>query len=185
MAGSDAAPAVPVDPNSERPIGWCLLSSNHDSPRLTGYAATLFAYVVVVGTVALLGGLTGRRLPHAMSTRDLVVTALAAQKLSRLVTKSTVAAPVRAPFTRPAGDGGPGEVMEQPRSDGGIGHSIGELLSCPFCFDVWMITALTIGEVFAPRATRMITDATAALAGADFLHLAYATAQQIAEGERA
>lgn len=119
-----------------------------------------------------------------MSTRDLVLTALAAQKLSRLVTKSTVATPVRAPFTRPTGDdGGPGEVMEQPRADDGVGHSIGELLSCPFCLDVWVITGLTIGQVFAPRATRVVTEATAALAGADFLHLAYATAQQIAEGE--
>ncbi len=31
--------------------------------------------------------------------------------------------------------------------------------------------------------THMVTDAAAALAGADFLHLAYAIAQQIAEGE--
>lgn len=150
---------------------------------LGGYMVTILAYGTLVAAAALLGGLTGRRLPRAMNVHDLLVTALAAHKLSRLVTKGAVTAPVRAPFTRPAGDGGPGEVMEQPKSGEGVGHSIGELLSCPFCFDVWLITVLTIGQVFAPRATHMVKDAAAALAGADFLHLAYATAQQIAEGE--
>lgn len=155
---------------------------SNDSRPLRGYTATIVIYAVAVGAVALLGGLTGRRLPDTMSTRDLVLTAFAAHKLSRLMTKGTVTAPVRAPFTEPDGEGGPGEVMEQPKADDGIGRSIGELLSCPFCFDVWLITAMTIGHVFAPRMTRTVTEATAALAGADFLHLAYATAQQIAEG---
>ncbi|MET8800570.1 DUF1360 domain-containing protein [Nocardia sp. NPDC004568] len=160
-------------------------AAEHSDPRpLGGYTATILAYAGSVGAVTLLGGLTGRRLPDSMSTRELVVTALAAHKLSRLMTKGTVTAPVRAPFTWPTGDdGGPGEVMERPRADDGVGRSLGELLSCPFCFDVWLITALTIGHVFAPRVTRTVTEATAALAGADFLHLAYATAQQIAEGE--
>jgi hypothetical protein len=159
------------------------MRSSNDPRPLSGYIATILAYAGSVGAVTLLGGLTGRRLPDSMGTRDLVVTALAAHKLSRLMTKGTVTAPVRAPFTRPTGDGGPGEVMEQPRAEDGVGHSIGELLTCPFCFDVWLITAMTIGHVFAPRATRTVAEATAALAGADFLHLAYATAQQIAEGE--
>lgn len=156
---------------------------NNDPRPLSGYTATILAYTGAVGAVTLLGALTGRRLPDSMSTRDLVVTALAAHKLSRLMTKGTVTAAVRAPFTRPTGDGGPGEVMEQPKAADGIGHSLGELLSCPFCFDVWLITAMTIGHIFAPRVTRTVTEATAALAGADFLHLAYATAQQIAEGD--
>ncbi len=160
---------VPAMSENRRPLG--------------GYLVTILAYSTLVAAAALLGGLTGRRLPHAMSVHDLLLTALAAHKLSRLVTKGAVTAPVRAPFTRPTGDGGHGEVMEQPKSDAGVGHTIGELLSCPFCFDVWLITALTIGQVFAPRATHMVKDAAAALTGADFLHLAYATAQQIAEGE--
>ncbi|MGK8524917.1 DUF1360 domain-containing protein [Nocardia asteroides] len=163
----------------------CGVSVMTDDPRsLRGYAATIVAYAAVVAAVALLGGATGRKLPGAMSAGNLVVTALAAHKLSRLGTKAAVTAPVRAPFTRPAPhDGGPGEVAEEPKSPDGVQHSIGELLSCPFCFDVWVITGLTVGHVFAPRATRVVTDAAAALAGADFLHLAYATAQQLAEGE--
>ncbi|WP_397518026.1 DUF1360 domain-containing protein [Rhodococcus oxybenzonivorans] len=98
------------------------------------------------------------------------------------MTKDAVTTPLRAPFTQHAGDGGPGEVMEKPQASDGVKHSIGELLTCPFCFDVWVITGFTIGHVFAPRATRMVADAMAALAGADFLQLAYATAQQVAEG---
>ncbi len=153
------------------------------SPSLGGRALMIAGYAMVVAAVTLLGGLTGRRLPHGMSAGDLVRTAFAAHKLSRLVTKGAVTAPVRAPFTSPSGDGGPGEVMEQPKRGNGAVGSIGELLSCPFCFDVWIITALTIGQVFAPRATRTVIDGAAALAGADFLHLVYASAQQIAEGE--
>ncbi|MFR9768624.1 DUF1360 domain-containing protein [Nocardia sp. SC052] len=155
-----------------------------NSRHVGGYAATMVAYATVVAAVALLGNATGRKLPRDMTIRDLVVTAFATHKLSRLGTKAAVTAPVRAAFTRPAAaDGGPGEVAEEPKATDGIGRSIGELLSCPFCFDVWAITGLTIGYVFAPRMTRVLTDAAAALAGADFLHLAYATAQQIAEGE--
>lgn len=154
-----------------------------ESRSLGGYAATLLLYGLVVTAAALLAAATGRTLPRGMTTGELVRAALAAHKLSRLVTKSSVATPVRAPFTRPAGDGGPGEVGETPKRETGLWHSLGELLSCPFCLDVWVVTGLTLGHVFAPRLTRVLTDAAAALAGADFLHLAYATAQQIAEGE--
>lgn len=138
-------------------------------------------YTVVVATATLLGAVTNRQLPRGMSVRELAVTALAAHKISRTVTKASITTPLRAPFTTHTGHGGPGEVMEQPKADDGVERSFGELLSCPFCFDVWAVTGLTIGQVFAPRATRLVVDALAALAGADFLHLAYATAQQVAE----
>lgn len=148
---------------------------------LSGYVATMVMFGITVTVAAVLGRSTHRKLPQAMSVQDLIVTALAAHKLSRTVTKDAITAPIRAPFTRPAGDGGPGEVMEQPAATDGLAHSIGELLTCPFCFDVWVITGFTLGHVFAPRTTRMVADALAALTGADFLHLAYASAQQIAQ----
>lgn len=157
-------------------------SSTTSERSLNGYAATMAAYTFVVAVVTVLGALTNRQLPRAMTVRELVITAFAAHKLSRTVTKDAVTTPLRAPFTHHAGDGGPGEVMEKPQASDGVKHSIGELLTCPFCFDVWVITGFTIGHVFAPRATRMVADAMAALAGADFLQLAYATAQQVAEG---
>jgi hypothetical protein len=58
---------------------------------------------------------------------------------------------------------------------------VGELLTCPFCLDVWVATAFVIGLVFAPRLTRLIAGGLASLAGADFLQLAYAMAQESAE----
>ncbi|TQM32031.1 DUF1360 domain-containing protein [Nocardia bhagyanarayanae] len=152
-----------------------------DNRSRSGYLATLVIYAITVVAVAVLGRLTHRKLPEAMCVQDLVTTAFAAHKLSRTVTKDAVVAPLRAPFTRPAGDGGPGEVMERPKADDGVAHSIGQLLTCPFCFDVWVVTGFTVGHVFAPRTTRMIGESLAVLAGADFLHLAYATAQRIAE----
>lgn len=145
-----------------------------------GHVAILIAYGMLVVAIAGLSVLTGKILPGKMSTRDLVVTGAAAHKLSRTLTKDAVTSPLRAPFTEHEGDGGPGEVMESPKHSEGLRGSLGELLTCPFCFDVWTITALTVGHVFAPRVTQVCVDALAALAGADFLHLAYAKAQQVA-----
>jgi hypothetical protein len=61
-------------------------------------------------------------------------------------------------------------------------HSLGELLTCPFCLDAWVATVFTIGLVFAPRLTRLVAGTATALAGSDFLQLAYARAQRAAEG---
>ncbi|SQI29284.1 membrane protein [Rhodococcus coprophilus] len=30
--------------------------------------------------------------------------------------------------------------MDRPRGHSGLRHSLGELMTCPFCFDVWAIT---------------------------------------------
>lgn len=74
---------------------------------LNGYAATMAAYTFVVAVVTVFGALTNRQLPRAMTVRELVITAFAAHKLSRTVTKDAVTTPLRAPFTQHAGDGGP------------------------------------------------------------------------------
>lgn len=153
-----------------------------ENSELGGYVATLLLYGLFVTVVAVLTAVTPKRLPDRMGVRDLVVSAAAAHKLSRTVTKTSVTRPLRAPFTKPGEKGGPGKVMDRPVGRTGLKHSIGELLTCPFCFDVWAITAVTVGRVFVPRATAVIVDALAALTGADFLHLAYARAQQAAEG---
>ncbi len=135
---------------------------------------------VLVVTIAVLSAVTGRDLPRRMNTRDLLLAAVAVHKLSRTITKDAVTSPLRAPFTDHEGDGGPGEVMESPKYPAGARRSVGELLTCPFCFDVWAVSALTVGQVFAPRPTGLCVDTLAVLTGADVLHLAYAKAQQIA-----
>lgn len=152
-------------------------------PRpLAGYVLTMSAFGVLVAAAGSLAALTGRRLPRKVSAYDLLLITLGAHKLSRTLTKDAVTSPLRAPFTTYQDTGGPAEVMEEVRHSGKLRHSLGELLSCPFCLDMWVVTAHIIGLLFAPRFTRLVAATFTALAGADFLQLAYARAQQAAEG---
>jgi hypothetical protein len=98
------------------------------------------------------------------------------------LSKDAVTSPLRAPFTQYSGTGGPAEVNEEARHDSQLRHSLGELLTCPFCLDMWVATGFAIGLVFAPRFTRLMAGVFTALAGADFLQLAYAKMQQSAQG---
>lgn len=154
-----------------------------DNPRpLGGYLAVLVVYggVVAVAVVAALA--SGRSLPSRWRVQDLLILTLGTHKLSRTLTKDAVTSPLRAPFTHYTGTAGPAEVAEEVREHNQLRHSLGELLTCPFCLDMWVATGFAIGLVFAPRPTRLIAGVFSALAGADFLQLAYAMAQQSAEG---
>jgi hypothetical protein len=153
-----------------------------DSPRpLGGYLAVLSIYGIVVGLATLIAVVTGRRLPTQWRLQDLVTVTLGTHKLSRTLSKDPVTSPLRAPFTHYAGSGGVAEVNEEVRRDSQLRHSLGELLTCPFCLDMWVATGFAVGLVFAPRLTRLIAGVFSALAGADFLQLAYAIAQHSAE----
>jgi hypothetical protein len=154
-----------------------------DNPRpLGGYLVVLVAYGVVVAVATATAALTGRRLPEQWRLQDLATITLGAHKLSRTLTKDAVTSPLRAPFTYYEGTAGPAEVHEEVRQEGALRHALGELLTCPFCLDVWVTTACVIGLLFAPRFTRLIVGSFTVLAGADFLQLAYAKAQQSAQG---
>ncbi|UXA08375.1 DUF1360 domain-containing protein [Mycobacterium sp. SMC-2] len=154
-----------------------------DEPRpLGGYLAVLVIYSVVVAVATAAALLRGRTLPERWRIQDLVTVTLGTHKLSRTLAKDAVTSPLRAPFTRFAGSGGPAEVMEEVRDESPLRHSLGELLTCPFCLDMWVATGFAIGLVFAPRFTRLIAGVFTVLAGADFLQLAYAMAQRSAEG---
>jgi len=154
-----------------------------DNPRpLGGYLVVLFVYGTVVAVTALVASLTGRKLPDRWRTQDLLTVTCGTHKLSRSLTKDAVTSPLRAPLAEYAGTGGPAEVQEETRQDSQLRHSLGELLTCPFCLDMWVATAFVIGLIFAPRFTRLVAGCFTALAGADFLQLAYAMAQQSAQG---
>lgn len=155
--------------------------SGDNSRPLGGYVAVLAVYGAVVALAAVVAVATGRRLPERWRLHDLVTITLGTHKLSRTLTKDSVTSPLRAPFTRYAATGGPAEVQEEARHDSQLRHSLGELLTCPFCLDMWVATAFVIGLIFAPRWTRLIAGSFTALAGADFLQLAYAWAQQSVE----
>lgn len=153
-----------------------------DNPRpMSGYVAALGVYGSVVTLATVIAAATDRRLPARWSVQDLVTVTLGTQKLSRIVSKASVTSPLRAPFAQYRGTGGPAEVQEETRNSSQLRHAVGELLTCPFCLDVWVATAFVFGLIFAPRLTRLIAGSFASLAGADFLQLAYAMAQQAAE----
>lgn len=156
-----------------------------DNPRpLGGYVLVLAVYATLVGATALVAVATGRRLPVRWHVQDLITVTLGTHKLSRIVSKNAVTSPLRAPFTRYAGTAGPAELHEETRNASQFRHSMGELLTCPLCLDMWAATAFVIGLVFAPRFTRLVAGTFTALAGADFLQLGYAIAQQWAENPR-
>jgi hypothetical protein len=152
-----------------------------NSRPLGGYVAVLLTYGVLIALVAVVGAATGRSLPKGWTAEDLLTVTLGSHKLSRTLTKDAVTSPLRAPFAQYAGTGGPAEVMEETRHSSSLRHSVGELLTCPFCLDMWVVTVFVIGLVLAPRLTRLVAGTFTALAGADFLQLAYAKAQQSAQ----
>jgi hypothetical protein len=113
------------------------------------------------------------------------VTAVAAacgtHKLSRTLSKDAVTSPLRAPATQYSAPGGMADSNEDVSQDPHLRHSLRDLLTCPFCLEVWGATGFTVGLVFIPRFTRLIAGVFTALARADFLQLAYAIAQRSAE----
>jgi Protein of unknown function (DUF1360) len=141
---------------------------------LHGFAGSLAAYAVTTAGFAALTRFSGRQLPAAYPTRDLVVGGLAAHKFSRLIARGSVTSPLRAPFTEFEGPAGSSEHQESARGDHGFRHTVGELLTCPFCMDVWVGTAYVGALQVAPRAARAWAAIFAVTAVSDFLQHAYA-----------
>lgn len=151
--------------------------AGHDRP-LSGYVATLATYAGVTGGLTGLAALLGRRPPERLSAGDVALMSMATHKLSRLITKDSVTAPLRMPFARYERPIGEGEVAEQVRGEG-LAHAAGELLTCPFCVSVWVATGFAAGMVFAPRLTRLVAATFTAVAVSDIMQLGYATARQL------
>ena len=120
---------------------------------MSAFAAFLFAH-----------RRSGRELPERLAPGDIALVGAAAFKLSRLITKERVAAFIRAPFTEYQGRGSvPGEVEERPRARGGPRQAIGQLLTCPHCIGMWLVSMLTVGLVTVPRETRLVASVLSAL----------------------
>jgi hypothetical protein len=148
----------------------------HDRP-LGSYGILDVVYGGLVGAI----GLAARRRPlPELSTRDVALIGVATHRLARTIAKDPIASPIRMPFTRYDGVGGPAELHEEVVAEG-FGHAIGELVTCPFCLSQWVATGFVAGMVFAPRATRLVASTFAGVAVSDFLQYAYAGAQK-AEG---
>jgi uncharacterized protein DUF1360 len=146
---------------------------------LGGYMRVMGAYGAGVVGLGAVAALRRRPLPIRPSAGDLALVALATAKVSRLFTRDAVTSPLRAPFTRFSSAGGPAEVNEDVRGDG-TRHSVGELLTCPFCMGQWVATGFVFGLVLAPRLTRQVAGTFAALEAVDFLQFGRAIAEHAA-----
>jgi Protein of unknown function (DUF1360) len=137
-----------------------------------GYSALLGMYVVLVGLlIAVLRSRRHRAAP--LGLKDLMMMALATQRLSRLITKDSVLSPIRKPFTTFVEAAGEGEVNERVIGSG-FPHAVGELISCPFCIGQWVATGMVAGTVAAPTLTQSTVSVLAVAQVSDYLQLAYA-----------
>jgi hypothetical protein len=149
----------------------------HDRP-LGAYGVLDGVYLGLVGAIGLAARRRGRRLPD-LSVKDMALIGVATHRLSRTLAKDPITSPVRMPFVSYEGTGGPAELHEKVVADG-MGHAVGELLTCPFCLAQWVATGFVAGMIFAPRATRLVAATFAGVATSDFLQFAYAGAQKTA-----
>jgi uncharacterized protein DUF1360 len=146
-------------------------------PPLLSYAALMGAFGALFAGALVALGRRDRKLPDRLEFADLLTIGVASHKLSRLIAKDKVTSPLRAPFTELEAGGGPGEVEESARGHGAR-KAIGELLICPYCLGLWVVSAFAIGLLFAPRLTRFLAAIFAALTISDFLQVAYKAAEE-------
>ena len=127
--------------------------SPREPSHIAGYLGAMTAFGSGVLGLTLLGRMTGRSLPERYAVADLVLGGLATYKFARLISKDAVTTPLRMPFTEFKENAGSAEVIEQPR-DGHPVHTIGELLTCPFCLAPWIATPYVAGLTLAPQLAR-------------------------------
>ena len=120
---------------------------------LAGFSSSMAAYGLALAALAGLSRSRGGP-PERYELADLLIGGIATHKFARLVAKGSVTSPVRAPFTQFAEAAGAAEHVEAARGDHGARHTVGELITCPFCLGVWVSTAYVAGLGLAPRATR-------------------------------
>lgn len=142
--------------------------------------AALFNAGLVAGVLA--ARRRGHPLPEYIDERDLLLTGVATQKLSRLIAKEKLMAFARAPFTELEGKGDPAQLEERARGRG-LQRTVGELLTCPYCLGMWISGGFHVGLVAAPRSTRFFASILTAVGISDFLQVAYKIAQKKCAGD--
>ena len=116
--------------------------------------------------------LVGEGLPGRIRLLDVALGGLATFKFTRLLAKDAVTTPIRAPFTEFEENAGAGEVNESPRP-GHPQHTIGDLISCPFCLAPWVSTSYVAALALAPRVARAWAAAFSVVALSDSLQFGY------------
>src|SRR5256885_8677811 len=144
---------------------------------LAGYATLVGVYNAAFAVMLLAVKNSGRSFPKKVSVADLVLMGVATHKLTRLITKDWVTAPLRAPFTEYKESAGGGEVIEKSRGQG-LQRAIGDLVTCPWWSAPWVGAAVGFGFVFVAAVTRFVSGIFAAVTVSDFLQHAYDAAKE-------
>ncbi|WP_426247153.1 DUF1360 domain-containing protein [Nocardioides sp. LHG3406-4] len=142
--------------------------------NLAGFAGSLATYAATVGVLVAASRTAGRGLPERYTVADVVLGGLATHKFTRLLSKASVTSPLRAPFTRFERPAGSAEHDEAARGSHGARHTVGELLTCPFCLAVWVGTGYVASLALAPRPARTWAAVFAVTAVSDSLQHLYA-----------
>ena len=61
----------------------------------------------------------------------------------------------------------------------GLRHTVGELLTCPFCIAQWIATIFGFGLVLFPRTTRFVAATLTAVTASDWLQFARTALQKV------
>jgi hypothetical protein len=137
-----------------------------------GYFLLLGTYLSLVGTGVAVVRRRQLTLPERPAPADLALVAVATYRASRLLSKDSVTAVVRAPFTSFEEATGAGEVNERVDRPG-VRHAVGELLTCPFCLGMWIATVFTFGLLIFPRVTRWAMGTLSAYSVSDVLNVGW------------
>lgn len=152
---------------------WDGYAPEEEQPPLGSRLAFASVYLTAFGGFLALWRRSGRPLPERIDGHDVALLAGATFKAGRLIAREKVSAPIRAPFTEYQGKAqASGEVEEKARGSG-LRAAIGELLICPYCLGMWIVSAFTAGLVAAPRETRLVATLLSALGISDFIGVAY------------
>jgi hypothetical protein len=103
---------------------------------LGGYLRAMSVYAVGTAGAYLAARRGGRPIPRP-TPWDVAQLTVATHKVSRVIAKSPVTSPIRAPFTAYDGLSAPSELHEEVRGHG-TRHAVGELLTCPMCLAQWV-----------------------------------------------
>lgn len=143
---------------------------NREIP-LAGYAALMGAFVAVFAPMLIVANRRGR-LPRRWGLRDITLLGLATHKLSRILARDRIAAPLRAPFTRLEGSTGAGDMQEVARGHG-LRRALGSLATCQYCTGVWVAASLAALTVARPRMGRTVASVLAVVTVSDWVNRAY------------
>lgn len=150
--------------------GKVLTEYGHGQP-LPQFSLLVLAQLGIICFLALLFG-NGHRHRQKIRLTDLILLGIGTHKLSRIVAKDRVTAPVRAPFTRFKNTAGSGEVEEEARGRG-LQGVIGELISCPYCMSVWVASGLLLLFILNRNVARLVCKWLATITASHFLHRFY------------